>query len=125
MREAGLTRECVRYGGESVRRKQGVETPFLPPKWILYSTLEVLSIEKRWDAGDWLAQRHWESGGSGDFRKWLAETFRLSPGFPGFPPGFHPFHFSPVINGDFDVNTHGEQMFDFLKRKLRALGHNL
>ncbi len=43
------------------------------------------------------------------------------------PTPQHPinFHSSPVINGDFDLNTHGGQMFQFMREKLRGMGCNL
>jgi len=32
------------------------------------------------------------------------------------------FHFSPVINGNFDVEKHGEQLFQFMRGKLSRMG---
>lgn len=35
------------------------------------------------------------------------------------------FHFSPIVNGNFNVEKHGEQMFTFMKGKLARMGVNV
>ena len=32
------------------------------------------------------------------------------------------FTFAPVITGDFDVQKHGQEMYNFLRKKLRSEG---
>ena len=38
------------------------------------------------------------------------------------PSAVH-FHFNPTVNGAFDVNKHGSEMFDFMKSKFSRMGY--